>query len=111
MIPKTNRIDRENFEKVMKKGGFLNSSFFTLRFLKNPLNSTYFSVVVAKKVAKTAVMRNKIRRRGYAVLAKFVKNHYYIILFGKKGVEKATFQEVETDILRVLEKAKILWSI
>jgi ribonuclease P protein component len=90
----------------MKKGGFLNSSFFTLRFLKDPLNSTHFSVVVAKKVAKTAVSRNKIRRRAYSVLGKTVKNPYFVILFGKKGVEKATFAEVEADILLALEKAK-----
>jgi ribonuclease P protein component len=112
MISKHNRISRDNFEKVMKKGGFLNSSFFTLRFLKDPLNSIHFSVVVAKKVAKTAVSRNKIRRRAYSVLGRSVKNPrlrgqaYFVILFGKKGVEKATFAEVEADILLALEKAK-----
>lgn len=67
--------------------------------------------MVAKKVAKTAVSRNKIRRRGYSILSKSVKNPYFIILFGKKGVEKATFAEVEADILLVLEKAKISWNI
>lgn len=108
MIPKTNRINREDFEKVMKKGGFLNSSFFTLRFLKNVENKGNFSVVVAKKVAKTAISRNKIRRRAYSVIGKYVKTPYFIILFGKKGVEKATFSEVEADIVSVLEKAKIL---
>lgn len=90
----------------MKKGGFLNSPFFTLRFLKNPLKLTHFSVVVSKKVAKTAVSRNKIRRRAYSVLGKNVKNPYFIILFGKKGVEKATFAEVEADIKKLLEKVK-----
>lgn len=109
MIPKTNRINREDFEKVMKKGGFLNSSFFTLRFLKNPINSTHFSIVVAKKVAKTAVLRNKIRRRAYSILRKSektLKNKGFLILFAKKGVEKATFKAVEADILKLLEKLK-----
>lgn len=98
----------------MKKGGFLNSPFFTLRFLKNPLKLTHFSVVVSKKVAKTAVLRNKIRRRTYSILKKLTKNSknplagqaYFIILFGKKGVEKATFAEVEADIKKLLEKVK-----
>lgn len=106
MIPKTSRINREDFEKIMKKGGFLNSPFFTLRFLKNPLNTTHFSVVVSKKVAKTAVSRNKIRRRAYSILRKYAKNPYFAILIGKKGVEKATFSEVEADIKKLLEKVK-----
>ncbi len=91
----------------MKKGGFANSGLFSLRFLKNPLNIAHFSVVVSKKVAKTAVARNKIRRRAYSILNKNVKNPYFIMLFGKKGVEKATFKEVEADILNILQKAKI----
>ncbi len=111
MIPKINRINRENFEKVMKKGGFLNSSLFSLRFLKNPEKITHLSVVVAKKVAKTAVLRNKIRRRGYSVLQKSTKeskNPYFIILFGKKGAEIANLADTSTDIRKLLEKAKII---
>ena len=113
MIPKKTRINREIFEKVMKKGGFLNSGLFSLRFLKNPEKTTSFGVVVAKKIAKTAILRNKIRRRAYSVLRRVVKNPlagqaYFIILFGKKGVEKATFSETESGVLDVLKKAKII---
>lgn len=111
MIPKTSRINREDFEKIMKKGGFLNSPFFTLRFLKNPLNVTHFSVVVSKKVAKTAVSRNKIRRRTYSILKKLTKNSknsYFTMLFSKSGVEKAEFKNLEAEIQKLLEKAKIL---
>jgi ribonuclease P protein component len=111
MIPKTSRISREDFEKVMKKGGFLNSSFFTFRFLENPLKSTHFSVVVSKKIAKTAVSRNKIRRRVYSIIKKHtkeLKKPYFITFFAKKGVETAKFNEVEQDILKILEKSKIL---
>lgn len=88
MIPKQNRINREDFEKIMKKGGIGSSSLFSLRFLKNPLNKGHFSVVVSKKVAKTAVSRNKIRRRAYSVLGKSVKNPYFIILLGKKVLKR-----------------------
>lgn len=108
MIPKKTRTNREIFEKVMKKGGFLNSGLFSLRFLKNPENTTSFSVVVAKKIAKTAILRNKIRRRAYSVLKRVVKNPYQVILFGKKGVEKATFSETESGVLDVLKRAKII---
>lgn len=111
MVPKNNRINRENFEKVMKKGGFVNSSLFSLRFTKKLEKSTCFSIVVAKKIAKTAVLRNKIRRRAYSILKKLTRNlesPYFIILFSKKGVETASFEETRTDIESLLKKAKIL---
>ncbi len=111
MISKSQRINRDNFENIMKKGGMINSSLFSLKFLKNPINTTHFSVVVSKKVAKTAVLRNKIRRRGYSVFGKVAKslnNPYFIILFVKRGAEKATFTETEVQILEMLKKAKIL---
>ena len=102
----------------MKKGAIVHGSLFSLRFLKNlperdlveragPLNTTHFSVVVAKKVAKTAVSRNKIRRRCYSILKKVqesLNNYYFIILFAKKGVEKATFAEVRADIEKLATK-------
>ncbi len=111
MIPKNQRISRENFENIMKKGGLTNSGLFSLRFLKNPENTTHFSVVVSKKVAKTAVLRNKIRRRGYSIFGKIqkeLKNPYFIILFAKKGAEKANFNETEAQIEEILKKSKIL---
>lgn len=121
MISKQNRINRTDFETIMKKGGLTNSGLFSLRFLKNlPASDglspagvekySQFAVVVSKKVAKTAVLRNKIRRRCYSILRKVSKslnNSYYVILFAKKGAEKATFAETEAQILEILKKAKI----
>lgn len=107
MMPKKNRLLRENFENIMKKGGFKNSSLFSSRILKNVENKGDFepkvSVVVSKKVAKTAVLRNKIRRRAYEVVAKLPKKPYSIILFAKKGAEKATFKELEAQISEILK--------
>jgi ribonuclease P protein component len=67
-------------------------------------------------VAKTAVSRNKIRRRTYSILKKLTKNSknslagqaYFSILFSKSGVEKAEFKNLEAEIQKLLEKAKIL---
>lgn len=116
MISKQNRISRQDFEIIMKKGGLVSSPFFNCRFIKNPENissaSWRISVVISKKVAKTAVLRNKIRRRAYSVLKNSTKNPSpasgYIILFAKKGVEKATFSETKEAIQDILIKAKII---
>ncbi len=104
MVPKKQRINRETFDEIMKKGRIVHSGLFSLRFLKNLEKSTHFSVVVSKKIAKTAVLRNKIRRRIYSILRKTIKNPYFVILFTKKGVEKAKFSEVKTEIEKIAEK-------
>lgn len=111
MIPKLNRINREDFEKILKKGRLQNSGLFSLRFLENPYNTTNIGVVVSKKVAKTAVSRNKIRRRAYSLVQKYLKPlkpPYFLAFFAKKGAEKAAFKEVEAEISDLLQKAKIL---
>lgn len=115
----------------MKKGGISHSGLFSLRFLKSlPERDgseragvekySQFSVVVSKKVAKTAILRNKIRRRGYSIFGKVSESlnnpvrtdvrpggPYYVILFAKKGAEKATFAETESQIQEILKKAKL----
>lgn len=104
MVPKLQRINRETFEEIMKKGRIIHSGLFSMRFLKNPLNTSSFSVVVAKKVAKTAVSRNKIRRRAYSILAKLPKKPYFMAFFAKKGVEKAAFAEVRSELESLVVK-------
>ena len=43
--------------------------FFLLKFAANPRRSTYrVAVVVSRKVSKSAVVRNRIRRRLYAAV-------------------------------------------
>jgi ribonuclease P protein component len=109
MIPKKIRINRENFEIIMKKGRLLSLPLFSVRFLKNPIKSSHFSVVVSKKVAKTAILRNKIKRRIYSILNKNQpKDPYFIIFFAKKGIEKASFLQIKEGVLDALNKAKIL---
>lgn len=103
MIPKKNRIKREDFEEITKKGGFLSSSLFSIRFLKNPEKIRRISVVVSKKVAKTAVKRNLLRRRVYEVIQKMPESPYFSIIFAKKGSEKASFREIATEITKLLK--------
>lgn len=107
MISKAYRISKNDFELIKKKGFPVHGSLFSLRYVKNPENTTHFSVVVSKKVAKSAVLRNKIRRRVYSIVSKTPKKPYKIAFFAKKGAEKLTFKETEQDILKLLEKSKI----
>ena len=67
MINRKNRFHGHgSLRFVYQHGKSLRSSFGTLRFIKNPRRKHYrLAVVVSRKVHKSAVVRNRIRRRIY----------------------------------------------
>jgi len=72
MLPKKNRIDKKTLDLVFKKGKFIVSSSLTFKFII--LNGgRKVSFVAPKSVANLAVMRNRLRRRGYSVLERFIE--------------------------------------
>ncbi|KKS49739.1 hypothetical protein A2443_03070 [Candidatus Nomurabacteria bacterium RIFOXYC2_FULL_43_16] len=74
MLSKKNRVDKKAVERIFKEGKTLNFSCFSFRFiLTNTPISPRISFVAPKDVAKLAVKRNSLRRRGYAVLKKHIK--------------------------------------
>ena len=75
MLPKKNRADKKAVEKIFKEGRFLNSPNLTFKFIKNENSPTpRISFIVPKSVSKLAVKRNLLRRLGYIVLCKHIKN-------------------------------------
>lgn len=89
---------------MLKKGTFSHGSFFALRCA--PHETLKVAVVVPKKIAKTAVVRNRIRRRVYAVVeqnAKDIEPAWYVFS-AKSGVATASFQKTHSDILSLLSK-------
>ncbi len=73
MLPKKNRADRKAVEKIFKEGKFINSQNLTLKFIKSDSAVPQISFIVPKSVAKLAVKRNYLRRLGYSVLEKHLK--------------------------------------
>ena len=77
MLPKKNRVDKKLVDQIFKEGRFINSPGLTFKFIKTnsslvakkPLLSRV-SFIVPKSVAKLAVTRNFLRRRGYSALEK-----------------------------------------
>ena len=69
---------------------------------------TQFSCSVSKKVSKSAVVRNRIRRRGYAAIEKVlvhIKPGQYGVFSFKKGSEKSSFKMIEKEIVFLLDKS------
>lgn len=67
MIGRTNRFHgRAGIQRLRQNGSVVRSGMMALRYAPNPKRSTYrLAVVVSRKVSKSAVVRNRIRRRLY----------------------------------------------
>lgn len=72
MLPKKNRVNTKEVARIFKEGKFLVSSSLTFKYLKNHHKEVKISFIAPKNVAKLAVARNLLRRRGYAVLKKYL---------------------------------------
>jgi ribonuclease P protein component len=105
MIPKYSRIQKGDVLRVIKEGASYHSPSFLLKVLKNPLKTTLFAVIVSKKVAKTAVCRNKNKRRIREIIKKYSKNIpqgcFYIIML-KRDLNKSLFQDIENEMKNLL---------
>jgi ribonuclease P protein component len=113
MLPKTERLKREEFTNILKSGKRLNSKHLLLYVLKNTKEKTKtkFSFSISKKISKNATSRNKLRRRGYSVIAK-LKNKLrpgFMCFFSfKKGGELTTFRELEKEIAELLSVSSVI---
>lgn len=75
MLPKQKRIPRKLFKQIIEQSRtaspvprFVHSKHFSLRFAESPRGETRVAVSVSKKVSKSAVLRNRTRRRAYSSL-------------------------------------------
>ena len=106
MTPKKNRADRDAIEKIFKAGKFLNSPGLTFKFItENGSSLPRISFIVPKTVAKGAVERNRLRRRGYSALEKCIAHFPDWItgafVFKKSSMKK---EDIENEIKSILSK-------
>ncbi|MCE9549036.1 ribonuclease P protein component [Candidatus Nomurabacteria bacterium] len=106
MLPKKHRADKKSVEEIFKNGKFINSTNLSFKFVLNKnLKLQKISFIVPKSTAKTAVKRNLLRRRGYAVLKKYL-NDFPVGLSGafvlKKDVDSLELSKQVEFILNKL---------
>jgi ribonuclease P protein component len=108
MISKNQRVNKTLFKDLAKKPKkSLFGDFCTISYtLDKSLIKSRFSVVVSKKVAKTAVSRNLIKRRFYAVIESLPvpQNPYIAIVYVKKEAVKASFTQISAEVNSILSK-------
>ncbi len=84
MLPKKKRIDRKTFLAVLPKTKTESTPFFTIRSKKS--DTPKVSIVISKKIAKTAIQRNYIKRRIYNHLSN-QSSSKTLLIFVKKPLE------------------------
>jgi ribonuclease P protein component len=95
---------------VYKNGAAIRSRLITIKYTNNPHRKhSRFAVVVSKKVHKSAVGRNRIRRRVYEVvrleLPKFKSAHDVAILVFSSELISLPAAELHETVQQLFEQA------
>lgn len=98
---------------VYKKGQVVRGQYFSIKYANN-LKRTKFrvAVVVSKKVSKSAVVRNRIRRRLYEAIREIqtqIKQPFdIVIMVYSKDLSKLQSKELRRLLNKQLKTAKII---
>lgn len=110
MLPRKNRILKHDFPAPKRQGSRVFSPLFSGTFYKNE-GEVRIAVVVSKKTAKTAVIRNLIRRRFYEILHPNIKSFTqqgFLVFYPKKETATVDFSALKIEIESALRKAKLI---
>lgn len=100
---------------VYKNGDAVRTRLFTIKYTKNPMrHDSRYAVVVSKKVHKSAVGRNRIRRRLYELLRhqneKVVSPHDVVVIISSGEVLAMDAHELEQQLSDALRQTTLYTS-
>ncbi len=103
MFPKKSRASTQHIQKALKKGVTKNSDNFSVRVSKHD-SPACIAVVVSKKVAATAVARNKLKRRVRNSLRNtpLGKNKTFVV-YAKKGAHNLSIKNIHDEVILLLQ--------
>lgn len=109
MLKKKERLDRVSFNRFFSAGTRLHSPSLTLIYA--PEDSFHASAVAPKKVAKTAVERNKFRRRVYDAFERMHREQPFLGVFIVVAKEKAlllSYSALKSELTSLIHKTSSL---
>lgn len=106
MIAKEFRVPREKISYILKKGQEAFSELFIIRYSDSNADFNRFRTIVSRKIDKSAVKRNTLRRQIYEAIRLHIKENNQeqsldIILIPKKSILKASLNRIQADIKRI----------
>ncbi|OIO30197.1 hypothetical protein AUJ77_03620 [Candidatus Nomurabacteria bacterium CG1_02_43_90] len=109
MISKKNRISKHGFPEDQIRGFRVFSHSFTAVFYQST-EEHRVAVVVSKKMAKTAVLRNLLRRRSYDAISPCLKGSSttVVVVFPKKELPSTNFIDLKTEFYNAFRQVKLL---
>jgi len=113
MIGRTNRFHgRAGIVRVQRTGQLVRSGPLALRFGPNPRLASYrLAVVVSRKVSKSAVVRNRIRRRLYArvrILFSSLAVPYDMVLMAyDERLATMAPADLDAEVAKIMQKAQL----
>lgn len=111
MLSKKYRVKKfKDFEELFDKGDFKSASSFYIKYVKNNEEYSKISVVVPKKVAKLAVVRNRIKRQLSEIIRlkyKELKPGYNILLVCKPNVLQMQYGQLDREWDYLMEKSEL----
>lgn len=111
MIARTHRFHgHASVRAVYKQGGQVRGALLSLKHSTRQGDKPYrAAVVVSRKVSKSAVVRNRIRRRVYEIVRLYqpvAGNDVVLTIFGEQLATMSP-AELQTQVIALLEKASI----
>ncbi len=113
MIGRSNRFHgRGSIKRLYAQGKSARSGSVALRYSTNPRRTSYrLAVVVSRKVSKSAVVRNRIRRRIYEhvriLSATFSEPYDLALLVYDANLAELPADKLAAEITRLFQKAKL----
>lgn len=108
MLPKLKRMKGEEVDLLFSRAKTLKNPLFITKYMKNEGEKPVFAVAASKKVFKTAVLRNKTRRRIYSAIraAKLDTIPYSFVIIPNREVVEASYKGLVDAIINICEILK-----
>ncbi|OIP77873.1 MAG: hypothetical protein AUK16_01060 [Parcubacteria group bacterium CG2_30_44_11] len=103
MLKKQHRLTTAGFNEVFKVGRRLHTPYFQLIYI--PSGDFHTAVVVGKKVSKTAVGRNRLRRQVYGAVYSFTQITplaFTILMVAKPALKNIPSRAVKPAVFEAL---------
>ena len=103
MLPKFRRLSRRDLNLCNKTGKILRLPNFWIKYLPNNIENSRFGVVTSTKLAKSAVIRNNLRRNIYKNLNKDFSN-FDVVFFPQKSMLNLGHEEIGVVVNQALSE-------